>query len=113
MFKIWHGLAVPLAYPSGKERDNFLVQKISTCLPSRRGGDVGVGTLCAVHFLAEISAAQLERGRRKMAANEKSAAESIECFIEGQTFSRGRMIWLPFPFPHLLSLSSTGETQED
>jgi hypothetical protein len=33
-------------YPSGEEGDNFLVQMISTCLPSRRGrGVVGVGTL--------------------------------------------------------------------
>jgi hypothetical protein len=49
-----------------------------------------------------------------MAACEKSAAESIECFIEDQAFSRGRMIWLlPPPLPHLLSLSSTGDTQTD
>ncbi len=34
-----------------------------------------------------------------MAANEKSAAESIVCFIEDQAFSPGRMIWLPAPPP--------------
>ncbi len=39
----WYGLAVSLAYPSGKVGRNFLVQMISTCLPSRRGRGVGVG----------------------------------------------------------------------
>ncbi len=33
----WYGLAVSLAYPSGEEGGSFLVQMISTCLPSRRG----------------------------------------------------------------------------
>jgi hypothetical protein len=32
-----------------------------------------------------------------MAANDKSAGESIECFIEDQAFSRGRMFTLPPP----------------
>jgi len=35
-------LAESLAYPSGEEAGNFLVQMISTCLPSCRGrGDGG------------------------------------------------------------------------
>ncbi len=41
---ISYGLAVSLAYPSGEEEGNFLVQMISTCLRyAYRGG--GVGTL--------------------------------------------------------------------
>jgi DNA mismatch repair ATPase MutL len=31
MSEIWYGLAVSLAYPSGEERGNFLVQMVSTC----------------------------------------------------------------------------------
>jgi hypothetical protein len=31
-------LSVSLAYPNGEEGGNFIVQMISSCLPSRRGG---------------------------------------------------------------------------
>jgi hypothetical protein len=36
---IW--LALSLSYPSGEEGGNFLVQMISTCVPSREGGAWG------------------------------------------------------------------------
>jgi hypothetical protein len=42
---MWFGLAIPLAYPSGEEGDNFLVQMISTCVATRRGRGEGFGTL--------------------------------------------------------------------
>ncbi len=35
------GLAESLAYPSMEEGSNFLIQMISTCLPSRRGRGAG------------------------------------------------------------------------
>jgi hypothetical protein len=38
---MFYGLAESLAYPSEEEGGNFLVQMISTCLPSRRGMGVG------------------------------------------------------------------------
>jgi hypothetical protein len=38
-------MAESLTFPSGEERGNFLVQMISTCLPSRRGRGLWVGTL--------------------------------------------------------------------
>ncbi len=39
-------MAESLAYPSGEEGGNFLVQMISTCIPSLRGRG-GVGALCS------------------------------------------------------------------
>jgi hypothetical protein len=47
MSSIGFGLAVLLAYPSGEEVGYFLVQMISACLPLRREGGLGVGTLCS------------------------------------------------------------------
>ncbi len=42
---IWYGLAVSLAYPSGEEGGNFLVQMISTFPSPCVEGGGGVGTL--------------------------------------------------------------------
>jgi hypothetical protein len=43
----WFSVSLP--YSSGEEEGNFLVQKISTFLPSRKGRGVGVGTLWDRH----------------------------------------------------------------
>ncbi len=53
MSLIWYGLAVSLAYSGGEEGGNFLVQMMSTCLPSRsrrRGG----GRHHRVHIFLEM-----------------------------------------------------------
>ncbi len=41
----WFGLAISLAYPSGEEGGNLLVQMISTCRHGLRGRGEGVGIL--------------------------------------------------------------------
>ncbi len=43
MSYIWYGMAVSLAYPSGNEGGNFILQMISTCLryDQRNGGGRG------------------------------------------------------------------------
>ena len=54
---IWFGY-ISLAYPSGEEGGNLLVQMISTCRHGPRGRGDGVGTLWCYLDMREESVAQ-------------------------------------------------------